>query len=97
MRSRVELFEVIRRDAARMEAEVGEVSIRALAAKHDTHRRTVRQALKDALPPAKRAAESRPAPVLGAFRGVIEEWLVADRSAPRKAAAYGAARFPAAA
>ena len=55
MRSRVELFEQIRRDAARMRSETGEVSVRALAVRHETHRRTVRQALENAVPPPRQA------------------------------------------
>jgi hypothetical protein len=44
----------------------------------------VRQALLSPLPPAKRAPVSRPAPKLGPFRALIDEWLEADREAPRK-------------
>ena len=44
----------------------------------------MRQALLSPLPPAKRAPVSRPAPKLGPFRAVIDEWLEADRVAPRK-------------
>lgn len=44
----------------------------------------MRQALLSPLPLAKRAPVSRPAPKLGAFRAVIDEWLEADRQAPRK-------------
>jgi pimeloyl-ACP methyl ester carboxylesterase len=80
----VELYEQIRRDAARMRSETGAVSVRALAALHDTHRRTVRLALGSAMPPQKRSPVSRPAPVLGAFQDVIDGWLLADREAPRK-------------
>jgi transposase len=36
------------------------------------------------VPPPKRPPVSRPAPALGAYRAVIDEWLVADREAPRK-------------
>ena len=79
MGSRVELFEQIRRDRDR-----DGLSIRALAAKHGVHRRAVRQALESPVPPAKRAPESRPAPKLGEYREVIDEWLIADLVAPRK-------------
>lgn len=34
--------------------------------------------------PAKRAPVSRPAPKLGEYRELIDEWLLADREAPRK-------------
>jgi DNA-binding transcriptional regulator YhcF (GntR family) len=49
-RSRVELFEQIRRDQ-RAEG----LSIRELAEKHRVHRRTVRQALASAVPPPRKA------------------------------------------
>jgi transposase len=75
----VELFEQIRRDREREGA-----SIRVLAARHGVHRRAVRQALESPLPPAKRSPESRPAPKLGAYRELIDEWLLADLVAPRK-------------
>ncbi len=77
--SRVEQFEQIRRDHAREG-----LSIRALAKRHGVHRRAVRQALDSAVPPPKRAPQSRPAPRLGPFRALIEEWLKADQEAPRK-------------
>jgi len=79
MGSRVQLFEEIRRDHDR-EA----LSIRALAERHGVHRRTVRQALASALPPARKRPEGRAAPALGAFHALIDEWLIADLEAPRK-------------
>ena len=79
MGSRVELFEQIRRDRDREG-----LSIRALAARHGVHRRAVRQALASPLPPVKRSPARRPAPKLGAYRALIDEWLEADREAPRK-------------
>ena len=79
MGSRMELFEQIRRDRDREG-----LSTRALAAKHGVHRRAVRQALASPVPPVKRSPVSRPAPKLGAYRAVIDAWLVADRDAPRK-------------
>ena len=36
------------------------------------------------MPPVERAPVSRPAPKLGAYRAVIDSWLLADRVAPRK-------------
>jgi len=79
MGSRVEQFEQIRRDRDREG-----LSIRALAARHGVHRRTVKQALASPVPPAKRPPVSRPAPKLGPYRAVIDEWLLADRAAPPK-------------
>ncbi len=52
--------------------------------RHGVHRRTVKQALASAVPPAKRSPVSRPAPKLGPYRAVIDEWLLADRDAPPK-------------
>ena len=75
----MEMFEQIRRDRDREG-----LSIRALAERHGVHRRAVRQALLSALPPAKRSAVGRPAPKLGPYRAIVDEWLEADREAPRK-------------
>ncbi len=79
MGSRMELFEQIRRDSEREG-----LSVRALAARHGVHRRAVRQALESPLPPAKRSPQLRPAPKLGEYRELIDEWLIADLDAPRK-------------
>src|SRR6266581_5407613 len=79
MGSRVEQFEQIRRDREREG-----LSIRALAERHQVHRRTVRQALAAALPPPRKQPERRPAPKLGPYRPLIDQWLSADREAPRK-------------
>jgi transposase len=79
MGSRVELFERIRRDRDREG-----LSIRALACRHGVHRRTVREALESALPPERKRPVGRPAPALGAYHELIDEWLIADLSAPRK-------------
>jgi len=78
-RSRVELFEAIRRDA-RLEG----LSIRELAVRHGVHRRAVRQALKDAVPPPRREYPARARPAIGAWTQVIDAWLIADRDVPRK-------------
>jgi transposase len=79
MRSRVELFENIRRDR-RLEG----LSIRELADRHGTHRRTVRQALDDAVPPPRKAYPVRPRPAIDEWVAVIDVWLRADEDAPRK-------------
>jgi len=76
---RVELFEQIRRDRDREG-----LSGRALAARYGVHRRTVTQALESAVPPVRKRPEGRSAPRLGEFRGLIDEWLIADLVAPRK-------------
>lgn len=78
-RSRVELFEQIRRDW-----RAGEVSVRELAVRHHVHRRTVRQAVASAVPPPRKTYSQRPRPALDPYVQVIDEWLLADREVPRK-------------
>ena len=78
-RSRVELFEKIRRDR-----RVEGLSIRELSDKHHVHRRTVRQALDDPVPPPRREYPRRPRPAIDAWAAIIDGWLLDDRSAPRK-------------
>ena len=79
MRSRVELFEQIRRDR-RLE----QLSIRELAERHGVHRRAVRQALASALPPPRKTYPPRQRPAIEPWVPVIDEWLLADQDAPRK-------------
>ena len=78
-RSRVELFEQIRRDN-----RVEELSIRELAQRHRVHRRTVRQALASAIPPPRKAYASRPRPAIDPYVEVIDSWLLGDREVPPK-------------
>lgn len=75
--SRVKLFEEIRRE--RREG----ASIRGLANTHGVHRRTVRQAIEDAVPPPRRTPQ-RDGPVLGPWKETIRSWLEADLEVPRK-------------
>lgn len=70
--SRVELFERIRRDH-----RDEDLSIHSLAGRYRVHRRVVRQALRNAVPP-QRKRPVREAPVLGPYKEVIREWLRAD-------------------
>jgi len=78
-RSRVELFEQIRRDR-----RVDGLSIRELAERHRVHRRTVRQALASAVPPPRKAYPRRPRPAIEAYVEIIDGWLLGDRKVPRK-------------
>jgi transposase len=78
-RSRVELFEQIRKDS-----RAGGASIRELADRHHVHRRTVRQALASAVPPPRKAYPPRPRPAVDAYALLIDGWLLADKDVPRK-------------
>jgi transposase len=69
--SRVELFEKIRKDWREG------MSIRALAAKHRVHRRTVKQAIASSTPPRRKIPE-RESPALGPWKSTIRGWLEAD-------------------
>ena len=77
-RLRVELFEAIRRDE-----RLDGLSIRALADRHGVHRRTVRQALENAVPPQRKIPE-RTAPKLDPAKALIDAMLTEDLTAPRK-------------
>lgn len=78
MESRVVVFAQIRRDA-----RVEGLSIRELARHHGVGRPTVRQALAQAEPPARKP-RVRTAPRLDVFKSVIDEMLREDTEAPRK-------------
>ena len=78
-RSRVELFEQIRKDR-----RVEGASIRELAGRHGVHRRTVRQALEAAVPPPRRPYPPRSRPAIDPYVRVIDGWLEADREVLRK-------------
>lgn len=77
--TRVELFERIR-----IERILHGKSIRTIARELHVHRRTVRQAIEGAVPPPRKAPVRTPPVLTPALRQVINEWLVADQTAPRK-------------
>jgi transposase len=78
MESRVELFALIRRDA-----RVEGLSVRALAARHKVHRRTVRQALESASAPERKPRQGV-AWRLEPLKTAIDAMLTEDTTAPRK-------------
>ncbi len=75
---KVELFEQLRR-----EYEFGVGTIRGVARKFGVHRRLVRQAAAQPLPPVRQRPQ-RARPKLGPVIPFIDAILAADRSAPRK-------------
>ncbi len=77
----MEQFERIRRDRR----DEG-LSVRALADRHRAHRRAVRQALDDAVPP-QRKTPVREAPVLGRYVATVRGWLRSRMSAPSRRSA----------
>lgn len=78
MRSTVDVFASIRRDA-----RVEGLSVRELARRHGVHRRTVRAALASA-EPLPRKIQVRVSPRLAPFREAIDQMLRTDLDAPRK-------------
>jgi hypothetical protein len=74
----MELLAKIRRDA-----RVEGWSIRGLAKRYQVGRDTVRQALSNPVPPARKQPE-RNSPRLDPFKHVIDAMLVEDTTAPRK-------------
>lgn len=78
--NRVELFECIRKAHY-----VDKISIRKLAKRFNIHRRVVRQALANAIPPARELAKGRVTQKLTeGMKQAIDHWLESDKQAPKK-------------
>ena len=79
-RSKVSLYEQIRRASEREQ-----VSIRELARRFGVHRRDVRAALASPVPPARKVPEvAKPSPKLDQWKPFIDRWLEDDKNVPRK-------------
>jgi len=76
--AKVELFAEIRR-----EYQFGVGTIKGVSRKLGVHRRVVRQALADALPPV-RVYRARAKPTVDRVQAFMDRILEADRTAPRK-------------
>src|ERR1039458_5096707 len=83
-RRRASGLRAVRSEKIRRDRDREGLSIRALAARHGVHRRAVREALASPVPSPRKRPEGRPAPKLGEYWELIDEWLIADRTAPRK-------------
>src|SRR5262249_26501264 len=59
-------------------------SIRELSRRFGVHRRDVRHALSSPIPPPRKKAGAKPAPVMDQWKPLIARWLADDRTAPRK-------------
>lgn len=77
--TKVELFEAIRRDSI-----LHNKSIRAIADERKVHRRTVREALDNAVPRPRKAIEREPKVLTKAMRQQVDDWLKTDRDVHRK-------------
>ena len=75
----MELYEAIRRDYYLLRK-----GIRQIARERHLHRRDVRCAIADAIPPPRKPVERCPPVLTAALRGVVDGILKADRAAPRK-------------
>lgn len=78
------MLTVAQNELIRRKVLVDGMSQRAVAQELGHSRKTVKKALEHAVPPGYRRHEPRSRPVLEPVRAIIEAWLEADRSRPRK-------------
>lgn len=75
----MELFEFIRKEHFNQGK-----SIRRIAREQKIHRRTVRQAIENAIPPKRKVCQRSCSVLTESFRIIIDKWLYEDLKAPRK-------------
>ena len=75
----MELFEIIRKDYFQ-----DKKSIRQIARAYMIHRRQVRQAIRSAIPPARKKCGRRCSVLTDTVKPIINQWLEEDLKAPRK-------------
>ena len=78
------MLTVAQHEVIRRKVLVDGLSQRAVAQELGHSRKTVKKAVEHPLPPGYRRNQPRPQPVLEPVREMIELWLAADRSRPRK-------------
>ncbi len=78
------MLTVAQHEVIRRKVLVDGLSQRAVAQELGHSRKTVKKAMEHPLPPGYRRNQPRPQPVLEPVREMIEAWLAADRSRPRK-------------
>jgi hypothetical protein len=76
---KVELFEQIRKNYF-----IDHKKIREIARIYGIHRRQVRQAINNAVPPQRKPANRNYSVLLLSLRQVIDQWLIEDRNSPSK-------------
>lgn len=78
------MLKVANKERMRRAYFVENKSIRAIARELGHSRKTVREAVINPEPRAYQLSEARSSPVMARYQQKVEEWLEADRTAPRK-------------
>lgn len=85
---KVELFEIIRKEYFQYKK-----SIRYIAKTHGVHRRQVRQAIANAIPPARKTCGRKCSVLTEQMKQIINQWIKDDLQAPRKQLHISLSRF----